>query len=289
MIEDFINNKFESDSKLGLFVCFIKQIKGYDANKSFKTINFTILLIRSGSIKLQLNNRIQEFTAQDLILIPKDTDCRILNIDEQLQVCVMVFSWEYVVKENLIAQQKFFFHFLNSINSPSISLDNTDFKLMLWLFKVIHLKSKKEEHSINNKELGQNSITLFLHEIRMIYNKYQKNDMIFSQTRKGLLVSQFLSHITTHCKEQHSVEFFANALCVTPAHLNKIVKKVTHRNAKDLISEALITKAKALLDNPEITIVDIADELEFSTPSSFSTFFKRRTALSPSEYRLTIA
>lgn len=288
MIDDFINNKFESENKVGLFVCFVKQIRGCNINKSFKTINFTMLLIRSGSIKFQMNDHVQEFTAQDLILIPKDTNCRILCSDELLQIYVMAFSWEYVVKENLIQQQKLFFHFLNSINIPSITLDTSDFKLMLWLFKLIQLKSKNAEEFANNKELGQQSIALFLHEIRLIYNKYQNNDMIFCKTRKGLLVSQFLDHVTTHCKEQHSVEFFANILCVTPAHLNKIVKKVTHRNAKDLICEALIVKAKGLLENPETTIVEVADELEFSNASSFSTFFKRRTTISPSEYRSSL-
>ncbi|KQB39834.1 MULTISPECIES: helix-turn-helix domain-containing protein [Flavobacterium] len=290
MIQYFISNKLESENenKTGLFVSFIKQIKGWNTDKSFKTANFTILLIRSGSIEFEMNDRIQEFTAQELVLVPKDTNYRVISIDEQFQACIMAFSWEYVVKEHLIVHQELFFHFLNSVNYSSVSLDTADFKLMLSLFKVIYLKNKTAVHPVNNGESTHHTITLFLHEIRILYTKYQKSDIIFSRTRKGLLVSQFLSQINIHCKEQHSVEFFANALCVTPAHLNKIVKKITHRNAKDLISEALITKAKELLENPEITIVDIADELEFSNASSFSTFFKKRTALSPSEYRSKI-
>lgn len=286
MIENFINSKLESDSHVAeLFVCFIKKIKSFNESRSFKTIKFTVLLIRSGCIKLKMNNQVYEFGEQDLILIPMNTNCSILSVDELLQIHVMAFSWDYVVRENLITQEKIFFYFLNSISSTNITLETNDFKLMLWHFKLLQLKTENAEYFINDKELREHSITLFLHEIQMIFTKYQNKGMIFCKTRKELLVSQFLNHINIYCKEHHSVEFFANILCITPAHLNKIVKKVINRNAKDLICEGLIGKAKKLLDNPELTIVEIADELEFGSASSFSTFFKKRTSISPSDYR----
>lgn len=283
MIKNFINSDFEYD-KRGPLVTFIKKYDAWEVNQSFKTSNFTILLIRVGSLKLQINNRIQQFTTQDLIFIPQGTICRILSIDGIHQICIMSFSSDIAIKSNLIIQQRQFFHYLNTKNHQSIMLKSIDFKLMLRLFKLIHLKNKKIEHCIYHTELRLHSINLFLHEIKIIYNKYH-NEITFYKTRKELLVLQFLNHITVHCKEQHSVQFFADELCITQGYLNKVIKQITHKTPKHLICEALLIEAKVLLKNPDLPIINIANELEFNNYPSFYIFFKRHTSLSPSEYR----
>ncbi|WP_348823360.1 helix-turn-helix domain-containing protein [Flavobacterium aestuarii] len=84
------------------------------------------------------------------------------------------------------------------------------------------------------------------------------------------------------------MSFYAGVLFVTSGYLNKIVKQVTGRTAKTLILEAIVVEAKNLLENSQSTVAEIAEELEFSTSSSFSIFFKRHTSLSPSQYRLRL-
>lgn len=287
MIEDFINRGFESGNKNEMFVSLIKQYEACDSNKSFKLNNFIIVLIRCGSLKLKLNNQIKTYNAQDLISIPKNTICNILNMDELLQMYMITFSSYYFFRDNLVVQQKFFFYFFSTKNSPSVSLNSTEFKLMLQLFKLIELKKKNVIVSDSQNELMQYSMTFFFQELQIIYSKYL-NNIPFCKTRKELLVLQFRNQISIHCREQHSVQFFADTLCITPGYLNKIVKQITDKTAKDLICEGLLIEAKILLKNSQITIFNIADELEFNNYSSFSTFFKRHTSLSPSEYRLQL-
>ncbi|KFF16575.1 helix-turn-helix domain-containing protein [Flavobacterium hydatis] len=287
MIEDFINRDFKFGNKNEMFVSVIKQYEACDSNKSFKLNNFIILLIRSGSLKLKLNNQIKTYNAQDLISIPKNTICNILNMDELLQMYMITFSSYYFFRDNLVVQQKFLFYFFSTNNSPSISLNTTEFKLMLQLFKFIKLKKKNVIVSDSQNELMQYSMTFFFQEIQIIYSKYL-NNIPSCKTRKELLVLQFRNQISIYCREQHSVQFFADTLCITPGYLNRIVKQITDKTAKDLICEGLLIEAKILLKNSQITIFNIADELEFNNYSSFSTFFKRHTSLSPSEYRLQL-
>ncbi|WP_082001832.1 AraC family transcriptional regulator [Flavobacterium sp. KMS] len=271
MIKDFINNSFEFDKK-GLFVSFVKGYDAWEINRSFKTSNFTLLLIRSGNLKLQLNNKLQLLSAHDLVYIPKNTFCNIIDRNELLQVCIM------------ITERASFSSSFNSKNYLGITLNTTDFKLVLQLFKLVDLKNRNITYSIYNNELMKHSFNQFLCEIKIIYSKYRDNGAL-GMTRKELLVAQFINYIVLHSKERHSVQFFADALCITPGYLNKIVKQITDKTAKDLICEGLLIEAKILLKNSQITIFNIADELEFNNYSSFSTFFKRHTSLSPSEYR----
>ncbi len=67
---------------------------------------------------------------------------------------------------------------------------------------------------------------------------------------------------------------------------NKVLKKVTGQTVKKIIISAIVGEAQRLLDNPQPTIAQIAEELEFSTANNFSLFFKKHTGLSPSEYRI---
>ncbi|NJO25503.1 MAG: AraC family transcriptional regulator [Bacteroidia bacterium] len=46
-------------------------------------------------------------------------------------------------------------------------------------------------------------------------------------------------------------------------------------------------EAKLLLDNPALSIAEIADELNFSDQSFFGKYFKRLAGMSPKEYRQT--
>jgi AraC-like DNA-binding protein len=48
----------------------------------------------------------------------------------------------------------------------------------------------------------------------------------------------------------------------------------------------LLLAAKSLLKNSRLSVQQIADELHFSTPSSFIRFFHRLTGLTPRQYRI---
>lgn len=64
------------------------------------------------------------------------------------------------------------------------------------------------------------------------------------------------------------------------AHLNK--------HFFDFVNEYRIEKAKELLTHPErkeYTVLEILYEVGFNSKSSFNTAFKKRTGLTPTEYR----
>ena len=57
-------------------------------------------------------------------------------------------------------------------------------------------------------------------------------------------------------------------------------EKVRRKPAPDSVAEAM-----SLLDSTHKTVAEISDELNFPTPSSFGTFFRKQTGLSPQKYR----
>ena len=85
-----------------------------------------------------------------------------------------------------------------------------------------------------------------------------------------------------------SVADYAQQLQVTPNYLNKTVKTHTHRTAIDWIEIARVNIAKQLLRDVEMPVADIAEAVGLDDQSYFSRFFKKRTGLTPSEFRKTL-
>ena len=99
------------------------------------------------------------------------------------------------------------------------------------------------------------------------------------------VIDSFYALIQAHFATEKSVQFYANALHIHPNYLNSLMRKYTGLTAKQAINDHIFLEAKALLDSPSLTIKEIAYKLGFADPSSFSSFFKKMSNMSPSKYR----
>ncbi|TGE23935.1 helix-turn-helix domain-containing protein [Hymenobacter aquaticus] len=82
-----------------------------------------------------------------------------------------------------------------------------------------------------------------------------------------------------------SVEDVARSLGISRVQLYRKVKAVLGTGVTDFIQGVRLTKARQLLLTDDLTIAEVAYQLGFSSPSYFSTSFKARYQVSPSEFR----
>ncbi|TPG65415.1 helix-turn-helix domain-containing protein [Hymenobacter nivis] len=87
-------------------------------------------------------------------------------------------------------------------------------------------------------------------------------------------------------KTDLSVEDVARSLGISRMQLYRKVKAVLGTGVTDFIQSLRLTKARELLLDDALTVAEVAYELGFSSPSYFSTSFKARYQLSPSEFRV---
>ncbi|WP_308772757.1 helix-turn-helix transcriptional regulator [uncultured Bacteroides sp.] len=107
-----------------------------------------------------------------------------------------------------------------------------------------------------------------------------------SYTRKQLLFHKFMHLIHEHAAQMHQVSFYAEQLCISPRYLNEITLSFSNgKTPKALIDEQLTAELKVLLNNPALSIAEIASLCHFPDSSYLSRFFKKNTGIAPKAFR----
>ncbi|MDN3654265.1 helix-turn-helix transcriptional regulator [Ferruginibacter paludis] len=82
-----------------------------------------------------------------------------------------------------------------------------------------------------------------------------------------------------------TVQYIAESLNVSPSYLSGLLKVFTGQSTQQHIHDKLIEKAKEKLSTTNLSVSEIAYQLGFEHPQSFSKFFKTKTQLSALEFR----
>jgi AraC-like DNA-binding protein len=78
---------------------------------------------------------------------------------------------------------------------------------------------------------------------------------------------------------------YAARLYVTPNYLNALCKDLLGKSAGEIIRDRIVLEARRLLVNADISISEIAMQLNFEDNSYFTKFFKRYVGKTPEEFR----
>lgn len=92
-------------------------------------------------------------------------------------------------------------------------------------------------------------------------------------------------YIRSHSYEPLNVQAVAAAFGYHPDHLTRILKRCYGRTLREDIIHTRLERAKALLQDPEKTISQIALELGFEELNLFEKFFRYHQHCSPTQYR----
>lgn len=164
-------------------------------------------------------------------------------------------------------------------------LDEADSCSLQEVITAMRKNTYRKDHTFQ-KYLIKNSIADFLLELANInIKKNSDKNMNDVCPHKEAVILKFIKLLVEHCKEQHQVSFYAMELCMTPENLSRIIKDFSGKTANVWISGALLAEAKILLRNPEMSIQQVAEKLNFGDQSSFGKFFKKNTGDTPSTYK----
>ena len=144
-----------------------------------------------------------------------------------------------------------------------------------------------EEYQKDNYELDL--LIAYCNLIFTYIGKCYKRQFNTRQPLYNKIVVEFKKLLNTYYKsninELPNVNFFAEKLNLSPNYLSDLLKNITGKNAQAHIQESLVERAKELLSTTNLSIKEIAYNLGFEYPQSFSTMFKKNTQQTPLQFR----
>lgn len=177
--------------------------------------------------------------------------------------------------------------FFSYATNEALHLSEQERVTMLSIYTIIQqeLNSRIDDFS---HEVIIAQIELLLSYARRFY----KRQFLTRQVVNNELIEQLEELLNVYFSEDKllshgipTVQYLAGQLNYTPNYLSDMLRSLTGLNAQQHIHQKLIERSKELLSTTNLTISEVAYQLGFEHPQSFSRLFKMKTKVSPVQFR----
>ncbi len=166
----------------------------------------------------------------------------------------------------------------------------------------LHLSAEEEENLIDillkiDKECQhidkytQEIVLTHIESLLKYSNRFYERQFLTRKNNNHDLLSKFEQLLddffASDVKSLLSVQYLAEQMNLSPNYLSELLRMHTGQNTQQHIHEKLISKAKEKLSTTTLSVSEIAYALGFEHAQSFSTLFKKKTSLSPLQFRHT--
>ncbi len=99
------------------------------------------------------------------------------------------------------------------------------------------------------------------------------------------LIQAACDYIATHFEEHITLDSVASRVYVSSTYLSTLFKKETGTNFSEYLTDVRMKNAKRLMEHPELTIAQIAEQVGYKDVRYFSAVFQKYYQISPAQYR----
>ena len=237
-------------------ICTRGETRGY-FNMKPCTINAPCLNIVLADQILQYEYISDDFEGLFIILSKRFSDSLFVNVQERLPLALSV-------KE-----------------TPSVPLSAEALEIMKTYYGMFH-KIVSQKDNPNRLDIVKHLTLAFFYHTGSQMHKLPEKD---KKSKNEALLERFLDFVQKHYKEERSVGFYADKLCLTPKYLSTVIQQTSGKTAAEWIDEYVALEAKALLKSTNMTVQQISDQLNFPSQSFFGKYFKRMVGMSPRKYK----
>ena len=177
--------------------------------------------------------------------------------------------------------------FFSYAANEALHLSDKEKDIILSIFKIIddELNSRIDDFSqdvmVAQIELLLNYCNRF-YKRQFITRKSVNNDILIKLDE---ILDNYFNNEDSLINGIPTVQLLAEALNISPSYLSDMLRNITGQNAQQHIHNKLVEKAKEMLSTTNLSISEIAYQLGFEHPQSFSRLFKNKSGLSPVNFR----
>lgn len=248
----------------------------------FRMDYYALCICTAGDISIEIDNRKYHVDAHSFLVAAPSTIVKFLETSEDFKMKLLFFDKNFLIKN---ISNPFIIEKMNLFPNGSYSIVKTNEKNSALLQNLLdYLKKKSRKQGKFTEEIVRTIIFNLLLETADIMETENDSCIEKEESKKDIFL-KFSQLIRENIRKDRTVQFYADQLFVSSKYLIEVIKKASGKTPHQVIDEALLKEAYVMLGSPEITISEIAFELQFNSASAFGRFFKKQTSISPSEYR----
>jgi len=262
-----------------------------DIWKPFSVDFYTISLKREVRARMKYGQQYYDFE-KGIMSFTSPKQAQLLEmVDEKVSgpqfgkgFVLMVHS-DFLRRHPLAANIKSYGFFSYAVNE-SLHLSPKEERDVVDVFRKIEQEGKHIDKHTQAVMLSQIDLLLNycnrFYERQFITRKAVNSDLL---TKFEQLLDNWFETNDDLQRSLPTVEYLAGKLNLSPHYLTDMLRSLTGQSTQAHIHEKLIEKAKERLSTTTLSVSEIAYELGFEHPQSFSKLFKAKTELSPREFR----
>lgn len=158
------------------------------------------------------------------------------------------------------------------------------------VFSLFHMLEKELESRID--DFSQEIVLAQIELLLSFANRFYKRQFLTRKAAHNNLLEK-METLLENCFNGDgaldngvpTVAYLAGQLNLSASYLSDMLRSLTGQNAQQHIHTRLIDKAKQMLSTTDLSVSEVAYSLGFEYAQSFSKLFKRKTRLSPIEFR----
>ena len=257
-------------------------------NVRFSTKMYAIMYKDNISGSLSYGRNTYDFQEGTLIFVQPG---QVLKTPDKSEVMgkrgwTLLFHPDLLHNSNLATKMNTY-NFFSYESNEALHLSNKEKVFVAGVIEQIkgEIAQNLDQHSqkliVSNLELFLNYALRFYD--RQFFTRTKVNSDYVTSFEKAL--NQYFENGQAKIHGIPTAVYFGEQLNLSPNYLSDLLKRETRKGIKEYTDEYLIAKAKILLLNSTISVSELAYELGFDYPQSFTRLFRKKTGHSPKDFR----
>ena len=268
------------------------QVEVFDANRHFAVKYphrhdfFEVLYLKKGSGFHVIDGNNYEIKPPCVFFMSRGQAHK-LELSQDIEGYIFIFTADFYLLNRTDQNRLIEFPFFYTIHqdNPPLQLENeSDIRFLEDLFrKGIAEIARPDGYSV---EMLRSILDLILTTCSA---RYQVSESLMNKGKGQILVKRFFHLLEENHRKNLSLNEYAQMIGVTANHLTQTIKQLTGKTSSQIIKDKQLLEIKRLLVHTNLSVSEIAGQLNFDDQSYFTKFFKRETGFTPLQYRIEAA
>ncbi len=239
---------------------------------------YQFFFIESGSGTLIFNERSKHFSGTNLIIMPENT-LHGFQFSEDVKGFTLTVSSHII--DTITHQDKDLLYEISRVRLINMNDSWEEFNDIMDSVRRMNKEFSLQE--VKTHQFLELLLSLLLIKIYRLMIEVEKDYAI--STRELSYYKEFMKMIKTIVPTNKNIDDFTTSLGISKTHLNRVCQAISGESTKQVISKYLIKESMVLMAHTDMTVSEIAYQLEFKDVSYFCRFFKKQTGVSPAKFR----